>query len=136
MILSSSEEEVCYNESMKSLVRSALVTIFSILILTWLFPQVSVANTVTLILAGLVLSILNLTIRPILKILFLPINLITLGIFGWVINVLIVYIALWLVPGFTIQEITLLGFTLNQFWSITFVAVLLSVFGTLISGIL
>ncbi len=121
---------------MKTLFRSVLVTIFSILILTWLFPQVSVANTVTLILAGLVLAVLNLTIRPILKILFLPINLITLGIFGWVINVLILYMALWLVPGFTIQEMTVLGFALNEFWSITLVAVLLSVFGTLLGGVL
>lgn len=121
---------------MKSIIRSVLVTIFSILILTWLFPQVSVSNTVTLILAGLVLAFLNMTIRPVLKILFLPINVITLGVFGWVINVLILYLALWLVPGFTVQEITILGFVLNQFWSITFVAVLLSVFGTLLGGVL
>ncbi len=121
---------------MKSVIRSILVTIFSILVLSWLFPQVSVANTVTLIMAGIVLALLNMVLRPFLKILFLPINLITLGIFGWVINVLIVYLALWLVPGFSIQEISILGFELNQFWSITFIAVLLSVFSTFLGGIL
>ncbi|MCD8484094.1 phage holin family protein [Candidatus Woesebacteria bacterium] len=121
---------------MKSVVRTILVTIFSILLLSWLIPQVSVANTVTLILAGVVLALLNLTLRPLLKVLFLPINIITLGIFGWVINVFILFLATWLVPGFAIQEITILGYTMNQFFSLTFVAVLLSVFSSFLGGLL
>ncbi len=121
---------------MKALIRAVLVSIFSILLLTWLVPQVSVTNTVTLIVAGIVLALLNMIVRPILKILFLPINLITLGLFGWVINVFILYLATWLVPGFSIQEIVLFGYEMNQFLSLTFVAILMSLFSSFLGGIL
>lgn len=121
---------------MKTFIRSLLVTILSILLLTWLLPEVNVVNTVTLLIAGIVLSLLNVLVKPFLKILFLPINIVTLGLFSWVINVLILYTVLWLVPGFSIQEISLLGIEFNQFWSVTIVALILSLFGSFLSGIL
>lgn len=120
---------------MKSIVRSILITVLSILILSWLLPGLSVTNTVTLILSGIVLAILNATLRPFLKILFLPINILTLGLFGWLINVLVLYIAMWLVPGFQIEPFTLLGVALNQFWSVVVVSFGLSVVSTFLGGL-
>ncbi len=121
---------------MKSIVRSILVTVLSILILSWLLPGLTVTNTVTLILAGIVLSLLNATLRPFLKILFLPINLVTLGLFGWLINVLVLYVAMWLVPGFRIEPFMLFGWQFNQFWSVVVVSFGLSVLSTFLSGLL
>ncbi len=48
---------------MKGFVRSIILTIVSILLLSWFLPGVAVANTVNLILAGIVLAVLNATLR-------------------------------------------------------------------------
>lgn len=121
---------------MKSLVRGVLITVLSILVLSWLTPAIAVSNTMTLILAGVVLALLNATLRPALKILFLPINLITLGLFGWLINVLVLYIVMWLVPGFQIQPFVLFGIALTQFWSVVVASFALSIVGTFLGGLL
>jgi putative membrane protein len=121
---------------MKSFVRAIVTTILSILLLSWVLPGLSIANTLTLILAGVVLAILNMTVRPFLKIIFLPINLVTLGLFGWVINVIVLYLAMWLVPGFQIEPFTLFGFAFNEFWSVVVVSFLLSLIQTFLGGLL
>lgn len=121
---------------MKSLIRAIIITILSILLLSWLLPAVTVANTVTLILAGVVLALLNTCVKPILKLLVLPINILTLGLLGWLINLLMIYLAMWLVPGFSISEISLLGMQFNEFWSVVLVSVLMSVFGSFFQGLL
>lgn len=121
---------------MKTLTRSIILTIVSILLLSWFLPGVNVSNTVTLILAGLVLAILNATVRPFLKIIFLPINVITLGIFGWVINALVLFITTWLVPGFSIGPVVLLGMTLSPFWSLIAVSFGLSIISSFLGIVL
>lgn len=121
---------------MKTLIRAIIITILSILFLSWLIPAVSVTNTVTLILAGVVLAVLNTFVKPLLKLLVLPINLLTLGLVGWLINLLMIYLAMWLVPGFSISEINLLGMQLNQFWSVVFVSVVMSFVGSFLQGLL
>lgn len=117
---------------MKLITRSIILTIISILLLSWFLPGVAVANTVTLILAGIVLAVLNATVRPFLKIIFLPINILTLGVFGWVISAVVLFLTTWLVPGFSIGPVVLFGTTLNQFWSLIVVSFALS----LVSGFL
>ncbi len=121
---------------MKTLVRSVVLTIIAILLLSWFLPGVNVANTVTLILAGLVLAILNATLRPFLKIIFLPINILTLGIFGWIINAAVLLLTTWLVPGFVIGPIALWGITLNQFWSLIAVSFALSIISNFLGLVL
>lgn len=120
----------------KGFVRSAVLTIVSILILSWFFPGVSVANTVTLILAGIVLAVLNATLRRFLNIILLPVNLLTLGLFGWVINALVLYITTLLVPGFSIGPIEFFGLYLNKFWSLVGVSFGLSIVSTFLGMLL
>lgn len=57
------------------------------------------ATAVTFLVAGLVLSLVNSILKPIIVILSLPAILLTLGLFMLVVNGLSVYIALALVPG-------------------------------------
>lgn len=57
------------------------------------------ATTATFLLAGFVLSVVNTILRPIVVVLSLPAILLTLGLFMLVVNGLMVYIALKLVPG-------------------------------------
>ena len=58
----------------------------------------------TLLLAGFVLMLANLIIKPVLNILLLPLNLITLGLFKWVTYAITFYLVTLVVPGFKITE--------------------------------
>lgn len=61
------------------------------------------ATAATFLLAGFVLSLLNSIIRPIIVVLALPAIVLTLGLFTLVVNGIIVYLALKLVPGLDIS---------------------------------
>lgn len=69
-----------------------------------IFPHVRVNNWQTLLVAALVLGLLNAFLRPIIVLLTLPINLLSLGLFTLVINGLIFFLASRFVPGFTISS--------------------------------
>jgi putative membrane protein len=66
-------------------------------------PGVTVADAKTAILVALVLALLNTFLKPILVALTLPITIITLGLFLLVINILIVFLAAKIVPGFAVH---------------------------------
>ena len=73
----------------------------------------------TFLMASLAISIGNHFVRPILNILLLPINLLTLGLFRWVTNVLMMYAVTLVVPGFSIgsfnsQTAALQGITIPE----------------------
>ncbi len=57
----------------------------------------------TAIIVALVMSLLNTFVKPVLKLLSIPITIITLGLFSLVINVGIVYLCARLVDGFTVH---------------------------------
>lgn len=63
----------------------------------------STANATTFVLAGLVFSLVNVVLRPIIVILSLPAILLTLGLFMLVINGILVYVTLALIPDITIS---------------------------------
>ncbi len=58
----------------------------------------------TAILVAIVLGILNALIRPLLFLLTLPINILTLGLFTFVLNALLFWSVTWFVPGFSIDS--------------------------------
>lgn len=64
-----------------------------------LLGEMSNAGPLVFILAGLVFSVVNTVLRPIVMILALPAVLLTLGLFTLVVNGFMVYVALKLVPG-------------------------------------
>ncbi len=119
-----------------NLLKPIISTTVTIAILAWLLPTIDYANWTTLLLSGLVLTILQKIVRPILGILFLPINIVTLGFFSLVLNVLILWLAMYLVPGFTISEMTVLGVNLNQFFSLLFASFLISITQSLVGFVL
>lgn len=103
----------------RAIVRTALV----ILLLSWALPTVNVSNWVTLVITSLVLSFLYGIVRPVLKVFFLPINIITLGLFTSVLNALLLWLATYLVPGFEITPMVIFGVYLNQFFSLILISV-------------
>lgn len=109
---------------MRYLLRVFLFNSFSL----WLVSQILPALAVTggwqgLLFSGLVLSLLMILVAPILKILFLPINIITFGLMSWVINVGVLYLLTvfvsgvsvhaWVFPGASWQGFTVPAMTLS-----------------------
>lgn len=93
-----------------------LVATLSILIAAYIVPNVSV-TLLAAVIAAVVLGALNFFIRPILLVLTLPINILTLGLFSLVINAFLVMLASLLVPGFFV----------DGFWTALLFALVLAV---------
>ena len=70
----------------------------------WILPGVEVTSIPALLVGGLVLGLINATVRPVLVLLTLPITILTLGLFLLVINALLLRLAAALVPGFTVRS--------------------------------
>lgn len=86
------------------LLRSWIITALAILAASWLMPQsFHVDSLGTAVVAAVVLGLLNWTVKPVLHILSLPINILTLGLFSLVINGIIISILAWLMAGMTVS---------------------------------
>lgn len=74
-----------------------------IMFVGWLTPGLTVENFVTAMIAAAVIALINAFIKPVILLLTLPINLVTLGIFTLVINALLFMFAAYLVPGIEVD---------------------------------
>lgn len=82
-----------------------LISALVILSGSYLFPDgIQIDNFTTALVTALVLGIINAFLKPILLILTLPINLLTLGLFTLVINAGLIMLTSSLVPGFHIAS--------------------------------
>ena len=84
------------------LLLSWLANIVSLLAADWIFDGVSIERWGPLILGAAVLGIANTIVKPILTLLTLPLVLVTLGLFYFVINVLMLVLAEWITPDFSV----------------------------------
>lgn len=101
---------------MKTLLRYYLINLgalwFTSIIIKGL---VYVGGIQTLFLAALVFALINLILLPLLKILLLPLNLLTLGFFAWVSNVLALYFLTRIVPNLHLTSFYFPGFSTGGF---------------------
>lgn len=67
-------------------------------------PGIHISGFATALLAAFVMGLVNFFIRPVLMLLTLPLNLLTLGLFSFVINALLFALVAWLIPGFEITN--------------------------------
>lgn len=118
------------------MIKSVLMNFVAIFVINWLLPVIHYNNWVTLLIVSVVLALLSATIKPILQLLFLPLNIITLGIFGWLINGAVLGLALFVVPGVSLQPLTVLGVQLGLVISLMLLAFLISVIKQLIDTII
>jgi putative membrane protein len=82
-----------------------LINAVALLALPWLLPSIHVASFATALGAALVLGLINTVIRPLLLLLTLPVTLLTLGLFIFVVNGLMFLLAAWLLDGFVVDGI-------------------------------
>lgn len=81
-----------------------LLSAVAVWVAAYFIPGVSVTGGAgTYIIIAIVLGFLNAFIKPILTVLTIPITILTLGLFLLVINVLMVYLAASLIPGFRVD---------------------------------
>ena len=83
-----------------------LINAVALVAVAYLLPGIEVSNFVTALIAALVLGLVNAVIRPLLILLTLPVTLLTLGLFIFVINGLM----FWLVGSF------ITGFVVSGLW--------------------
>lgn len=88
---------------MTKILLNVLLNAVIISFLAYFLPGVSVDNFVTALLAALALSLIGAFIGPVVFLITLPLNLLTLGLFTFVLVALLVMLASYLVPGFTID---------------------------------
>jgi putative membrane protein len=88
---------------MRYLIINWLVSAISLLIVAHIVPGFLVSGFLAALLAAVVVGLVNSTLGLFLKIITLPLTLVTLGIFWFVINALMLLVASWLVPGFDVQ---------------------------------
>src|SRR3990167_979490 len=97
---------------MKHIVRVFVFNVFGLWFASQLFPTLVLSDGwQALFQAGFALSLLMLIVRPLLKILFIPINIITFGLLSWFINVIVIYLLTIFVPSVIIRECTFPGIT-------------------------
>lgn len=87
-----------------SLIIGWAINAVSLMLLTWIMPAVNVASFGTALLVVLVLGLLNAVIRPVLLVLTLPVNVLTLGLFTFVINGFLFWLASRFLEGFEVRS--------------------------------
>lgn len=88
-----------------------LVTTAAILISAYILPGVAVRSLVAAIVTALVLGLINAILRPVLIVLTFPLTIVTLGLFIFVLNALLVLLTSAIVPGFEVR---------NFWWALVF----------------
>lgn len=106
-----------------SLIVQWLILALAVMITAWIVPGIVVTNFATAMVAGVVIALINIFIKPVILMLLLPVNILTLGLSVLVVNALLLMFVAHLVPGVSI----------NSFWSAFFGAIILSLLTLAIS---
>lgn len=96
----------------------------ALLIADYLIPGFQIKGVFSALLAALVLGLVNTFIKPVLLLLTLPITVLTLGLFIFMINAFAFVMASWIVPGFTVFS----------FWGAFWGAIVTSVIGWVLNS--
>ena len=89
---------------MVSIITRWLIITMAILVASRLVPGIEVDTLMTAILAAAVLGLINVFIKPVLLILTLPLSILTLGVFTFFLNALLLEFVAYFVPGFKVNN--------------------------------
>ena len=98
----------------------------ALLLLPYLISSIKIEGLGTALIIVLVLGLINALLRPLLVLLTLPVTLLTLGLFIFVLNALLFQLAATVVPGFSV----------GGFWSALFGSMLYSIVSWALSGLM
>ncbi len=97
-----------------------IISVLSVWVTAWLMDGVTLEPWWAALIVAVVLGCINAIIRPVFKLLSFPVNVITLGLFTFVINALMVMLCAWLVGDY---------FQVNGFFNALIYSIILSVVG-------
>jgi putative membrane protein len=102
-----------------------LVNALALIAVAYLMPSITVASFTSALIAALILGLVNAIIKPLLILLTLPVTIVTLGLFIFVINGLLFWLVGSFVPGFVVQG----------FWAGFIGAILFSIVSWILSAL-
>ena len=109
----SDSQRIILNFKWMKIILKILLTALAVVLIASFLPGVTVVNYTNAIIVAIVLGLLRVLVKPILVILTLPATILTLGLFLFVINAVIILIASNLVTGFSVSGFWVaLGFSL------------------------
>ncbi|HAR96170.1 MAG TPA: hypothetical protein DCR97_09440 [Deltaproteobacteria bacterium] len=103
-----------------------IITTIAIIVSAYLLSGVKISNIGAAIVAAAVLGLINAILRPVLVLLTLPLTILSLGLFIFILNAILVLLASAIVPGFEVR---------NFWWALLF-SLLFSIISTLIHGVI
>lgn len=89
-------------DSLNILIQLVLAAV-AVLITQYILPGVHVESFLTALVIAALIALLNITVKPLLILLTIPITLLTLGLFLLAINAILILIAAAIVPGFSVD---------------------------------
>ncbi len=111
-----------------------LATAIAVTVAIWLVPGIDIIGGTSswgaIIIFGLILSLINIAIKPILQIISIPITVITLGIFYLIVNTFMLYIAAWVANG-----LLNVGFVIATFGSAFVASIVISIVAAIVNAI-
>lgn len=113
---------------------SWIVTAVAVGAAVWIVPGITVfgANsTIAVVAIALVLSLINVSLKPILQTLSIPITVLTLGIFYVIVNALLLELAAWLAGGIFGS-----GIAIDGFGSAFLGSIVISIVSAIVNGII
>lgn len=75
----------------------------AIIFVSWVIPGIEVFSFLNAMFAVIIIALINTFIKPLLQIITLPVNILTLGLFSLVINALLLMLAGYITPGFEVE---------------------------------
>ncbi|MCX5840376.1 MAG: phage holin family protein [Deltaproteobacteria bacterium] len=111
---------------MKGILIRWLILTMAILSAAYLLDGIEVRGFISAFFAAAVLGILNAVLRPVLIILTLPLNILSLGLFTFVINAFLLKMASGVIPGFEV----------HGFWPALFGSLIISLVSWLLSSLI
>ena len=128
---------------MKTFLKHVLINLLVIYLVDITYPGFSILHNIKILLsAAIIWLLLNKIVKPIIKLLLLPINLITLNLFSWAIGIITLFLLQVLVgdikiipfqfTGFSYEGFTIPPFYINIFLSYIIASSLLNIYHSLI----
>ncbi|MBI5621107.1 phage holin family protein [Candidatus Gottesmanbacteria bacterium] len=122
---------------MKGFFRSSVYHVFALWLTSALVGSVSISgNLWGMLSAGFMLTVMMMLLKPLVSLIFLPINMLTLGLLSWFVNVIVLYIWTVFVPNVSISPWRFPGFSgagfavpevqLSFLWTLIVVSLLVS----------
>ena len=117
---------------MRLIIKWLIITL-SLLVAAWLVPGIHVEREAFVIYAimAVILGLVNVIVRPVIKLISLPITILTLGLYIFVINALM----FWLASAIAVRWLNI-GFYVDTFWSAFLGSIMISIVSFILSALL